>query len=649
MRLVGIRSQLLFAALAPAIFVATLLTTVFLYGRVADLSQAHHQRADAIARQIAANAEIGLFSGNRPALQLVANAAMREQDVAAVTIVDRDGIVVARAGQPTIDLPSAPGQLAALRTADAGMEHLVVQPVAGSELQGDPLFEAIPGAENERSALLGQVALEMSRTSLRKLEHALILVGLLVTLGGLLFGSVLAFRLSRGFSGPLVELSQIVEQVGRGDLHARVAVEDAGPLRGLAEGVNRMTARLEQARDELERRIEEATVELRLKKEEAEQANVTKSRFVAAASHDLRQPMHALGLFVDSLRDEVSVQPRARHLIEGMRDSIDAMTAMFDALLDISRLDAGVITVNRVNFPLSTVLHQIESMLTPLALERGLRFSVVQSKAWANSDPALLERVIQNLVANALTHTSSGGVVVGCRRRPGTLSIQVWDTGPGIAHEDQQNIFKEFVQLANPERDRSKGLGLGLAIVERITRMLNHPLRIRSTPGRGSMFAIDVPNAGDGAVCASPVPPEPIAEWFAGECVAVIDDDAASVDAMSSLLEGWKCKPIGAHSADSLLRLLAERRVVPDFLICDYRLREGSNGIQAIERIRAALDRKIPAILITGDTAADRLMEAHASGLELLHKPVAPGRLRQLLRLLLSAAVAGAGNLLFSK
>ena len=636
MNVFGIRSRLLFAALAPAIFVAALLTTVFLYGRVSDLSQAHHQRADAIARQIATNAEFGLFSGNPSALQALANAAMREPDVSAVTIVDRAGVVVAHAGQPKVKLPSAPGQLSAFGNADWGMEHLIVQPVAASELPGDPLFESRPGAQGRPRVVLGHVALEMSRSSLRKLENALIAVGLLVTFGGLMFGSVLAFRLSRGFSKPLVDLTQTVEHVGRGELYWRVAMEDTGPLRELADGVNRMAARLEQARDELERRIAEATAELRLKKEEAEQANVTKSRFVAAASHDLRQPMHALGLFVDSLRDEVSAQPRARHLVEGMRSSIDAMTAMFDALLDISRLDAGVVAVGRVNFAVSTVLRQIESMFTPLALARGLRFSVVRSSARVCSDPALLERVIQNLVANALTHTRSGGVVVGCRRRPGTLSIQVWDTGPGIAHEHHQDIFKEFVQLGNPERDRGKGLGLGLAIVDRISRMLNHPLRMRSTLGRGSMFATDPPPATDDLEDAGSVAVDPIEEPFSGECVAVLDDDAASVDAMTSLLEGWNCTAIGADSAGSLLRRIAERKAVPEFLICDYRLRDGRNGIQAIEQIRAQLGLKIPAILITGDTAADRLIEAHASGLELLHKPVAPARLRQLLRQLLT-------------
>ncbi|TAN56816.1 MAG: response regulator [Betaproteobacteria bacterium] len=631
----GIRTQLLVVALAPAIVVAAMLTAVFLHARIGDLSGAHQQRAQALARQLAANAEIGLFAGNRSALQMLANAAMREPDVAAVAIIDRDGTVLAQAGQSDIALPRDAAGSAVTQEIEKGLRHLVLQPVATSELSVDSLFEGSGSSKVRPPELLGHVALELSRANLAKLERALIIAGLLVTLGGLLFGGVLAVRLSRGVSRPLLALAQTVEQVGRGDLAARVAVDQAGPLQGLAEGVNRMASRIEQARDDLERRIAEATTELRRKKDEAEQANVAKSRFVATASHDLRQPMHALGLFVDSLRDEVGGQPRSRRLLEGMRNSIDAMTAMFDALLDISRLDAGVIVEQRVDFPVRTVLGHVEAMFTPLALERGVRFSVVGSSAWIRSDPALLERILQNLVSNAIKHANGGGVVVGCRHLPGALSIQVWDAGPGIAPEHQQDIFQEFFQLENPERDRSKGLGLGLAIVDRIARLLNHPVRLRSAPGRGSMFAVEVPCGEAGASAPEPAQLELIADHFAGACVAVIDDDQASVEAMTGLLEGWKCVVVGADSETSLLAQLDAHQRSPDLVISDFRLRSGRTGLMAVADIRKLLGRAVPAILVTGDTAPDRLLEAHASGLELLHKPVSPGKLRQLMRLLL--------------
>jgi signal transduction histidine kinase len=391
----AIRAQVLIVAFAPAIAVAVLLTAVFLHGRVSDLSAAHQQRAQALVRQLAANAEFGLFAGNQPALQLLANAALREPDIAAVTIVDRDGKVVAQAGQGLIALPARAAGPAGIQELEQGLRHLFVQPVAASELSVDPLFEGGADARSRTPVPLGQVALELSRAKLVELERTLIFVGLLVTIGGLLLGSVLAVRLSRGVSRPLLQLAQAVERVGHGDLAARVAVEPAGPLRGLEEGVNRMAARLEQARDDLERRIAEATAELRRKKDEAEQANVAKSRFVAAASHDLRQPMHALGLFVDSLRDEVGGQARARRMLEGMRSSIDAMTAMFDALLDISRLDAGVIVENRVDFPVRAVLRHVEAMFTRSRSSTGCA-SAWCIRAPGSGRPALLERILQN-------------------------------------------------------------------------------------------------------------------------------------------------------------------------------------------------------------------------------------------------------------
>ena len=631
----GIRMQVLVVALAPAIAVAVLLTAVFLHGRVSDLSAAHQQRAHALVRQLAANAEFGLFAGNRPALQMLANAALREEDIAAVTIIDRDGAIVAQAGRGEIALPADAASFAAMREVEQGLRHLVVQPVAASELSVDSLYDSRPAAKARAPEVLGQVALELSRAGLLELERTLIVAGLLATIGGLAFGGVLAVRLSRGVSRPLLELAQTVDRVGHGDLAARVAVEDASPLHGLEEGVNRMAARLEQARDDLERRVAEATAELRRKKDEAEQANVAKSRFVASASHDLRQPMHALGLFVDSLRDEVGGQARPRRMLEGMRNSIDAMTAMFDALLDISRLDAGVIVERRTDFPVRTVLHHVEAMFTPLALEHNVRFSVVASSAWIRSDRALLERILQNLVSNAIKHAHGGGVVVGCRRLPVALSIQVWDAGPGIPPEYQQDIFQEFFQLENPERDRSKGLGLGLAIVDRIARLLKHPVRLRSSPGHGSMFAVEVPYGEGGSSAAEPAQLELIADHFAGACVAVIDDDRASVEAMTGLLEGWKCVVVGADTEAELIVQLAERQLVPDLIISDYRLRGGRTGLLAVAQVRTLLGRPVPAILITGDTAPDRLIEAHASGLELLHKPVTPGKLRQLMRLLL--------------
>jgi len=391
-------------------------------------------------------------------------------------------------------------------------------------------------------------------------------------------------------------------------------------------------------------RLSEATEEVRLKKEEAEKANVVKSRFLAAASHDLRQPMHALGLFAESLRAEIGGQERARNLLDRILGSVNWMEQMFDALLDISSLDAGVIEKKVRDFPVQTLLDRLDTLFSRFAIDRGLRFSVVASSAWVRSDPTLLDRVLQNLVSNAIKYTKEGGVVIGCRRHANALSIEIRDSGPGIAHANQTEIFREFVQLDNPEHDRSKGLGLGLAIVERIASLLGHPVRLRSVPGRGSVFAIEVPygDAAQGGVV--PLAIQDAIDPFAGVRVAVIDDEPEIVEATTRLLERWGCVVVGAGSEAEMLELLRRDTRAPDFLICDYRLRHGQDGLSAIHNVRVATGKNMPAVLISGDTAPEHVQKARASGIDILKKPVAPARLRQIMRHLLSRR-SGLGSL----
>lgn len=383
-------------------------------------------------------------------------------------------------------------------------------------------------------------------------------------------------------------------------------------------------------------RLSEATEDLQLKKAAAETASVAKSRFLAAASHDLRQPMHALSLFTGSLREEIGGQDRARNLLDRIQSSVDSMVQMFDALLDISRLDAGVIEKEMRDFPVQTLLARLDTLFSPLAIERGLRFSVVASSAWVQSDPTLLDRILQNLASNAIKYTKEGGVVIGCRRHANALSIEVWDSGPGIGREHQAEIFREYVQLENPEHDRSKGLGLGLAIVERMSSLLGHPIRLRSVPGRGSVFAVEVPYGDAAQSSAVPAAIQHAIDPFTGVRVAVIDDEPEIVDATTRLLERWGCVVVGAGSEAEMLELLSRETRAPDFLICDYRLRNGQDGLSAIRNVRLATGKNIPAVLISGDTAPEHAEKARASGIDMLQKPVAPARLRQVMRRLLS-------------
>ena len=365
---------------------------------------------------------------------------------------------------------------------------------------------------------------------------------------------------------------------------------------------------------------------LRQQKELADEANRAKSRFLAAASHDLRQPVHALGLFIGALR-RVAMPLEGQRLIEQIEESTVAMDGLFSALLDISQLDAGTVEVQRQSFPMGTLLERICRDHEAEATAKGLSLVWAKSTAVVDCDPILLERILRNLVANAVRYTDHGRVLVGCRRRGATISIQVLDTGPGIPPDQQDRIFQEYYQLGNPERDRTKGLGLGLAIVRRLVDLLGCDMTLRSRVGHGSCFEVSVPMA-TGGIRAHKDAPEATSGALAHGFIVVIDDERAIRNAMSALLTGWGHDTVVVGSGAEAIRQLTIREQRPDLIICDYRLRDGENGIGVIERLRSKYGEAIPAMLITGDTAPDRLAEARASSLLLLHKPVSNGKLR---------------------
>jgi len=366
--------------------------------------------------------------------------------------------------------------------------------------------------------------------------------------------------------------------------------------------------------------------DLRREKEAAEQATQAKSRFLAAASHDLRQPVHALSLFVGALRShDLAAGPR--RLAERIEESVDAMDGLFSGLLDISRLDAGIVTPVRSSFALQSLLDMLERDHRDEAKVRGIRLRVLPSAAIIDSDKLLLGRILRNLVGNALRYTDQGGVLVGCRHGA-ALRIQVWDTGRGIPADQYDRVFEEFFQLHNPERDRNQGLGLGLAIVRRLARLLDHELGLKSVIGRGTVFSVTVPLAAQ-AIPGEPVaPPAPAIAFRRRGLILVIDDEDLIRDGMQSLLESWGHRVISAPSGTDMVRILATCPDRPDLVICDFRLPGGETGIEAIRKVRTACDEDVPALLITGDSAPDRLSEARRGGFLLLHKPVANGRLR---------------------
>jgi signal transduction histidine kinase/integral membrane sensor domain MASE1 len=367
------------------------------------------------------------------------------------------------------------------------------------------------------------------------------------------------------------------------------------------------------------------------KRRQLELANTAKSRFLAMASHDLRQPLHALGLFVAQLRTPLKPRERAK-TVERVDAAVTEMTEMFNSLLDISKLDAGVLTPKIVEFSIARLLQKIEATFDQAAREKGLRLRVMPSDAWVRSDTLLLERILLNLVSNAMRYTLRGGIIVGCRRRGEMLRIEVWDSGPGIPEGHRQNIFGEFFQLPTAERDRYGGLGLGLAIVDRLRQLLNHEIELTSTLGRGSRFTILVPMAAEGVTSVKTVrSPHPAAFAVDGKVILIIDDAPIVLEGTGGLLGKWGYSVVTAASDEAALIQLTERQQRPDLIISDYHLANGKTGIEAIERIDAAFGASIPTILISGDTAPERLRDAKDKGYILLHKPVDPMRLRAVL------------------
>ncbi len=381
----------------------------------------------------------------------------------------------------------------------------------------------------------------------------------------------------------------------------------------------------------------ELMAQLRQQKDAAEEANIAKSRFLAVASHDLRQPLHALGLFVQALQ-ESSIAAHERHLVGNIRRSVDAMEELFDALLDISRLDAGIVRPRFETFGLATLFDRLNFEFGPVAKQKGLSLSVMKTSVYICSDPSLVERIVRNLVANAIRYTDRGGLLLGCRRQEGGLRIEVWDTGRGIPAEKHREIFREFAQLDATDRDPHKGLGLGLAIVERLSKLLDHDIRLRSIPGKGSVFSVAIPRGREEDVISNTAVEHTTAFDLTGVLILVIDSEPAVRQAMEALLGKWNGEVITAASGAEMKNKLPLVRRVPSLIISDYRPRAPSTlgsgpTLAAIDMLRGEFNTEIPAVLLTGDTASARDQEV--AGLPVLQKPLNPARLRTLIANLL--------------
>ena len=372
--------------------------------------------------------------------------------------------------------------------------------------------------------------------------------------------------------------------------------------------------------------------ELQRKKEEADRANLGKSKFLAAASHDLRQPLYALALYTAAIENK-EYDTETKHLTGQVSKSVAAIKTLLDTLLDISILDTGAVEVNKQSVALDDLFTKLDHEFTPLANEKGLSLNWPESAGTIYSDSNLIEQILRNYLSNAVRNTEQGAISLNCIDRGDLITIQVTDTGRGIPESERDLIFDEFHQLDNPERDREKGLGLGLSIVQRTAKVLGHPISVESELGKGSTFSIEVEKST--APSVSRISNEEVDRTtgsLGNMLVVVIDDDIAIRDGLQALLGAWGCDVIAAADSNEAIRRLKDSQGRPSVIIADYRLRENKNGIDAIASVQASFKHKIPSIIVTGDTKKDITDTIQDYGFQVLHKPVPPARLRAFLR-----------------
>ncbi len=620
----GFRRRVLVAALMPSVAIALALAVHFTSTRIDDTDRALIDRALLLTASLAPASEYGLFAGNADILQSLTDASLRERDVDGLLVLDGDQAVLARSGSARLPSLEVLAGLDAPSLIESGDDHhLFAAPVFSVQAAREPLFD--DGAEApEPVRRLGVVVVQMSRLGSQQARRELIVSAVLITLGGLILAGLFARFLSDGVTSPVRALADTVARIEQGDFSARARTGARGILQALEDGINRMAVALSQARAELEQRVLDATAELQLQKDRAEQASRAKTQFVDALLHDLSQPLMAMGLDIRTLKLRLRDGDSAALLTRLERSSMK-LENMRDVLLDVARLESGATQPRIAEFPLDRVFDSLRVTFDVQAAEKGLRFELAPTRAWCRSDPLLLERVLSNLVSNALRYTVQGTVFVGVRRA-GTdrLRIEVRDSGQGIPAERIDDVFEEFVRLPGTDPGSGgRGMGLGLTIVRRLCVLLDHSLQVRSRPGRGSTFGVTVPRVH----AAAPVRVEEALlglQRLAGLRVALIDDDPAVLQSMQALLHSAGIDVVSGTSPEFVLRQLRQAGP-PDFIISDYQLAEDKDGLSATLMLRQELGANIPALIMTGLTATRELeIELEAHGIPLVAKPVRP-------------------------
>lgn len=615
--------RVLLAAALPAALTAFILVWYFTHSRLSDLEAELRSRGTAIARQLAPAAEFGIFSGNREILQQLVDTATRENDVIGAAIVQRSGDVLASSGRlvPPVSPHNVPAEASIVSEQEGQL--VFVAPVGLLQAAAaDILVPNAPGARGTRQPL-GTVLVVLSRDDMELRKNELIVSAIALTALGLLLAALLARMLALQVTRPVQRLAEVVSDLKEGNLEARAAGDESGVLHQLETGINEMANALQESRQDLERRIAAATQELQEQKQRAEEANRAKTQFLAAASHDVRQPLQAAGLFVGSLRLR-NKDPDVAALIERVERALGSLEGVLEALLDISRLDAGVVAPRIERFPVANVLRRLQDTFAEPASQLAVDLRIRPSAWWCESDPLILERILANLLSNALRYCDKGRVLVGCRLRGTALWIEVRDNGPGIEEDRHREIFREFVRLENADRRPDKGLGLGLAIVDRLARLLHHGVYVRSRKGQGATFGIVVPRVAGAHVFAEPSVSRPRAVHLAGKRILVLEDDEEVLAALGMLLSQHGAVPLLARTVADALSLAD---AAPDLVIADDRLGPGEHRIAAIRLLRARFATGVPRIILAGEAYPSIPGEASQAGFAIIRKPVSSDEL----------------------
>ncbi|MEP6899231.1 MAG: hybrid sensor histidine kinase/response regulator [Rhodanobacter sp.] len=604
----SLMQRLGFVALAPTLITAALLVTMLTRHQLFTLQTMARSTADAIATQTASISTEPLRNLQRRELVRIAQSTGELPHVTHVQIRAADGEILADFHGHSENRPE--DSLTMVR--DVIDRNQTWQPPLGSVLVEVSLADAIAA----------------QRSSLRNAFIALTI--------SLLIALVIGWQAARWISAPLRRLARAVHQLGRGDRQVEVEISDQTEIGELQHGFNSAAAALFDLQRGMEQEIEQATLELASKNAALEAASVAKARFLAAASHDLRQPLYALTLFSSALAVEEH-DPVRLDRIAHIQECVQALDHLFSELLDLSRLETGAMQVEISEFPLDQVFDEVSRNFRMIAEQHDLRLQVRTTHQWVRSDRSMLARILNNLVSNALRYTHEGGVLVGARRGPaGTLRIDVWDTGVGIDAENQTRVFDEFYRVeqhADMQRDdgQRRGLGLGLATVQRLSELLDVHMVLKSRPHRGTMFSFLLPV----------IPPQQIFEKrsempvldVSGMRVLVIDDEPAILSGIRYLLKSWGCDVATAEDRAQALEVVTEWPAPPDIVISDLRLRDGESGLDVLAALdhffKDRTDRPFPRLLITGETRSDRLREIMAAKIPVLYKPVSPEQLRE--------------------